>query len=283
MNYLAHFLLDVTAYTAPLSEMMKNRQPFYWCPLHSVCFQSIKDLCCKVPILCPINTAIKKPIWVICDASISGVGAMYGQGPTWQTCRPAGFMSKKFMDSQRNYCVFETETLVMLEALLKWEDKLIGYCIHVVTDHKALEFFKTQRHLSNHQMRWMEYLSCFDFNITYVKGVSNKVADALSHYYKSDTPEDQHQLAEFVNADICIDKLGEDLPLGCKEEAEEMVIRLNAMETCRESARLKEKHETRELEAEEMENAQEPEETEPVQLPKVNPTVIDSRDKGKNL
>ncbi|PBK58742.1 hypothetical protein ARMSODRAFT_853952, partial [Armillaria solidipes] len=111
--------------------------------------------------------------------------------------------------------------------------------------------------LSNRQMRWMEYLSHFDFDITYVKGVSNKVADALSRYYESDTPEDQHHLAEFVNADIRIDKLGEDLPL--------------------------EKRETRELEAEEMENAREPEESEPVQLPKVNPTVIDSRDKGKSL
>ncbi|SJL18178.1 uncharacterized protein ARMOST_21755 [Armillaria ostoyae] len=132
-------------------------------------------------------------------------------------------------------------------------------------------------------MRWMEYLSRFDFDITYVKGVSNKVADALSRYYESDTPEDQHHLAEFVNADIRIDKLGEDIPLGRKEEAEEMVIHLRAMETRRESARLKEKRETRELEAEEMENAWEPEESEPVQLPKVNPTVIDSRDKGKSL
>ena len=80
-----------------------------------------------------------------------------------------------------------------------------------------------------------------------------------------------------------IDKLGEDLPLGHKEEAEEMTIHLNAMEMHRESTHLKEKRETRELEAKEMENAQEPEETKPVQLPKVNPTVINSRDKGKNL
>jgi hypothetical protein len=29
-------------------------------------------------------------------------------------------------------------------------------------------------------MRWMEYLSRFDFDIQYVKGISNKVADSLS-------------------------------------------------------------------------------------------------------
>jgi hypothetical protein len=71
-----------------------------------------------------------------------------------------------------------------LEALLKWEDKLLGYHIHVVTGHKALEFFKMQLRLSGRQMRWMEYLVRFDFDIRYVKGELNKVADTLSWYYE---------------------------------------------------------------------------------------------------
>jgi len=46
---------------------------------------------------------------------------------------------------------YELETLAILEALLKWEDKLMGYEIHIITDHKALEFFKTQSSLMNRQ------------------------------------------------------------------------------------------------------------------------------------
>ena len=111
---------------------------------------------------------------------------MYGQGPSWQKCRPAGFMSKKFTTAQQNYAVHELETLAILEALIKWEDKLIGYKIHVITDHKALEFFKTQSTLTARQRRWMDYMSKFDFDITYVKGELNKVADCLSRYYESD-------------------------------------------------------------------------------------------------
>ena len=76
---------------------------------------------------------------------------MYGQGPEWQTCQPAGFLSKKFSDTQRNYKTFEHETIAILEALLKWEDKLIGRRIHVITDHQALEFFQTQHCLSARQ------------------------------------------------------------------------------------------------------------------------------------
>ncbi len=142
VQYLAAFLLDISVYTGPLMSMTQNGAMFNWHPLHQWCFEMIKDLC-KMPILRPIDPRIDEPIWVICDASKSGVGAMYGQGPTWQSCRPAGFMSKKFTTAQHNYQVHELKTLGILEALLKWEDKLMGYHIHVITDHQALEFFKT--------------------------------------------------------------------------------------------------------------------------------------------
>ena len=57
---------------------------------------------------------------------MSGIGTMYGQDNEWQTCQPAGFMSKKFTLAQINYRVFEMETIAIPEALLKWEDKLLG-------------------------------------------------------------------------------------------------------------------------------------------------------------
>jgi len=107
VQYLAHFLPDVSSYTGPLSAMSKNSQPFAWRLLHDKCFEMIKYICCKTPVLVPVNHDKDDPIWVICDASVSGVGAMYGQGLTWQTCRPAGFMSRKFTDAQRHYRVFD--------------------------------------------------------------------------------------------------------------------------------------------------------------------------------
>ena len=110
-------------------------------------------------------------------------------------------MSKKFTAAQHNYCVFEMETITILKALLKWEDKLLGNRINVVTDHRALKFFKTQRRLSSCQMQWMEYLSRFNFDMQYVKGSSNKVADSQ------------------------LDPEGEDLPWNC-------VVEIHAMTTC---------------------------------------------------
>ena len=107
-------------------------------------------------------------------------------------------MSKKFTMVQQNYTVHELETLAILEALMKWEDKLIGYDICIITDHKALEFFKTQITLMARQHHWMDYMSRFTFDITYIKGELNKVADCLSWYYKSDTIQDVHMYDEYV-------------------------------------------------------------------------------------
>src|ERR1700722_3482531 len=212
VQYLTHFMPDVSAYTGPLAAIQKNGHPFLWKPLHQVCMDNIKALACRTPILRPIDPSSDEPMWVICDASASGIGAIYGQGQTWQTCRPAGFMSKKFMGAQTNYCVFEMETIAILEALLKWEDKLISNQLNVIINHWALEFFETQQQLSSHQMRWMEYLSQFDYDIQYIKGTSNKVADSLSRYYQSNTDEDNHPSYDYVTVDTLLDPEGEDLP-----------------------------------------------------------------------
>ena len=168
----------------------------------------------KVPILKPINPEMDDPIWVVCDTSASGVGAFYGQGKTWENCRPAGFMLHKLKEAQQNYRVFEMEMLAILKALTKWEDKLISQKFMVITDHQSLKFFSRQKHLSGRQARWVEYLSRFDFEVVYVKGQYNIVADCLSRYYSSDLPGETHADHNYVSADLRLDPDRDNLPYG---------------------------------------------------------------------
>ena len=69
---------------------------------------------------------------------------MYGQGKSWDTCRPAGCLSKS---AQHNYHTYEHENLVVLEALIKWEDKLLGRKFTVVT-HAMLKNHTSTRALN---------------------------------------------------------------------------------------------------------------------------------------
>jgi hypothetical protein len=140
-------------------------------------------------------------------------------------------MSKKFSATQINYRVFEMETIAILKALIKWENKLLDRRILVVTNHKALEFFKMQRHLNSRQARWMEFLTQFDFDITYIKGETNLVADALSRYYENDNWDELHKASQYINVDAQLDPEGEDLPWDHFEESRAMRDSIEASHT----------------------------------------------------
>ena len=138
---------------------------------------------------------------------------MYGQGTNQDTCRLAKFLSTQFTSAQHNYHMHKHKTLVVLEALIKWEDKLLGRKFTVVTNHKGLEYFKTQLNLSLRQTRWWEYLSHFNYNTIHVDGTQNQVADSLSRYYEYDTIEDEYPNSEFVRVDKILDPDGDLAPI----------------------------------------------------------------------
>ena len=70
---------------------------------------------------------------------------MYGQGKDWDKCQPAGFLLKKFTSTHHNYHTHKHEIIAVLEALMKWEDKLLSRKFTVVTDHKGLELQDTAK------------------------------------------------------------------------------------------------------------------------------------------
>jgi len=120
-----------------------------------------------------------------------------------------------------NYCTWERELLAILEALMRWEDKLLGLQFTIITDHQALMFFKEAPTRSQRRIRWWEYLSRFDYKIQYLKGDKNLVADALLCYFASDKPGESHGIEHYVNADSHLDPEGDDLSsLRCREVEE---------------------------------------------------------------
>ena len=119
----------------------------------------------------------------------------------------------------------EHETLAVLEALMIWEDKLLGRKFTVVTDHKGLEYFKTQPNLLPRQTRWWEYLSHFNYNTIHVDGTRNQVADSLSRYYEYDTIEDEYPNSKFIKADEILDPDGDLAPVQRFVEIQNQAIR----------------------------------------------------------
>jgi hypothetical protein len=68
---------------------------------------------------------------------------------------------------------------VML-ALKLWRHYLVGRNFELKTNHESLKHLFTQRDLNASQRRWREFMSEYDFGISYIKGKENVVTDALS-------------------------------------------------------------------------------------------------------
>ncbi|SCZ88169.1 BZ3500_MvSof-1268-A1-R1_Chr10-2g02865 [Microbotryum saponariae] len=65
----------------------------------------------------------------------------------------------------------------------EWRIDLLGGHFHILTDHSTLEHFQTQRTvISRRQARWLDTLAEFDYDLQYLPGRENIVADAMSRY-----------------------------------------------------------------------------------------------------
>ena len=56
----------------------------------------------------------------------------------------------------------------------------MGNKFKLVTDHKILKWIFVQPNLNMRQRRWIELLQEYDFDIVYIPGKENVIADALS-------------------------------------------------------------------------------------------------------
>ncbi|KAJ3831171.1 hypothetical protein F5878DRAFT_647874 [Lentinula raphanica] len=117
----------------------------------------------------------------------------------------------------------------------------------------------------------MEYLSRYDFDIHYIKGSTNRIADALpSRYFESDLPNEVHPASEYVNADVQLDKEMDDLP--AQRVIEVQVTRMAA---------LREEEELRDTEAKLLQENQEPDLVNSEgEADGYNPTILESRARG---
>jgi hypothetical protein len=122
-------------------------------------------------------------------------------GKDWKTAKVAAFYSAKLNSAQQNYPVHKVEMLAGVESMLRHRHILQGIHFKWITDHKGLIYLLNQKDLSGGQARWMEKISEFDFEVVYVPGTENVLADALSRMYSNDAPGTVRSDAEYTQHD----------------------------------------------------------------------------------
>jgi hypothetical protein len=67
-----------------------------------------------------------------------------------------------------------------VHALRKWIHYLMGNMFELRTDHNGLKYLFNHPTLNSRKIRWLEFLSEYDFDINHIKLKENKVVDALN-------------------------------------------------------------------------------------------------------
>ncbi|SGY55391.1 BQ5605_C006g04014 [Microbotryum silenes-dioicae] len=185
VQYLRKFINGLAQHTKPLADLTsKNANVrLMWGAEQERHFNAIKAIVTSLPCLKPIDhTDSADPLWVMTDASNVGIGAVLLQGQDWRKAHPVVYWSRQYISAEVNYPTHEQELLAVVDALRQWRVNLMGVHFHVLSDHESLKYLKTQENLSKRQARWVERLADYDFDITYIPGGENTVADAMSRY-----------------------------------------------------------------------------------------------------
>jgi hypothetical protein len=83
-------------------------------------------------------------------------------------------------EHERNYATHDMELAKSVHALKMWRNYLMGRKFELSTDHSGLKYLFGHPTLNSRQVRWLEFLSEYDFDIKHINGKENKVVDALN-------------------------------------------------------------------------------------------------------
>ncbi|MCO5568715.1 hypothetical protein L7F22_022414 [Adiantum nelumboides] len=153
--------------------LTEKEVPFLWGATEVTAFQTLKDKMITGSVL--ILPDLQKSFEVYCDACGRSLGAVL-----MQEDRVIVYESRLFSKPEMTAQIYEKELLEVIHALSQWRHYLLGADFNVFTDHQSLRYFLSQKQLLETQMRWANILSQLHFQIVYVQGQKNVVADALS-------------------------------------------------------------------------------------------------------
>ena len=179
-NFYRRFIRDFSKLAKPLTGLTKKDTPFDWTSACQSAFDNLKKMVTEAPILAHYKQGLSTIVETdSSDYLSSGVFSQLGKDGL---LHPVAFFSKNLNLAECNYEIYDKELLAIIRCFEQWRPELeaTGIPIKVITDHKSLEYFMTTKKLSRRQARWAEFLSGFNFVISYTPGRENGKANLLT-------------------------------------------------------------------------------------------------------
>ncbi|KAL4136459.1 hypothetical protein QTP88_008007 [Uroleucon formosanum] len=181
IGYYRKFIKDFSKKAKPLTNLLKQNQPFIWSDSCEDSFLFFKNILTNEPIL--QHPDFDRPFIVTTDASNTAIGAILSQGKIG-TDLLITYASRTLNKAEKNYNTTEKELLAIVWAVKQFRPYLYGRKFTVVTDHKPLTWLFGVKDPGARLVRWRLQLEEFDYDVIYKPGTQNTNSDALSRISK---------------------------------------------------------------------------------------------------
>ena len=173
-GYYRKFMKNYAKVALPLTKLLKNDTKFEWGEEQENAKQTLITILTEGPILQTPKEGI--PLVLHTDASDVAIGAALSQEG-----KPIAFLSKKFSETEQRWSTYDKELFAVVHAFRIWECYLKnGLTFKHFSDNAAVSNIQNQAVLRPKQGRWIQFLEEFDCESTFLSGLNNVVADALS-------------------------------------------------------------------------------------------------------
>ncbi|UYV84822.1 hypothetical protein LAZ67_X003634 [Cordylochernes scorpioides] len=210
VNVYNKFIPDYARLRTPLNNLLKKDVTWDWDDKCQKAFTSLKESLTQHPVLHLYKDEL--PCQVYCDASTLGIAGVLKQVHSAGKAYPVQYFSRALRVHERNYTISELECLAIVESVEKFRVYLMGRKFTIFSDHHALQWLKTIKNPSGRLFRWSLRLSCYEYEVRYIKGSLQHEADLLSRNpfcgFLDATIIKNHQLTPSGESKLTIDRNG---------------------------------------------------------------------------
>ena len=131
-----------------------------------------------------------RPFRLHCDASTDGLGATLEQEQPDGSIRPIVYISRATLFNERNWTPMELEAGCVVRSIRRLRRYLFSVFFLIFTDHECLQQISKIDDSKPRIERWMEFISVYNYHLSYRRGRDNANADILSRLLILPTTED---------------------------------------------------------------------------------------------
>ena len=179
VNFVSIFCSELQKLLKPIYELTQKGRPFVWRNKQQKAFDEIKSRLLKPPVLSMPDKRGRFLLYL--DTSKYATGSALYQV---QNGRPKliAYASKRMPEAARNYSITELEMCSLAINIASFAHLLKRVDFDAMVDHLAItHIIKSKMEpATNRIKRLLEVLSCYSFNLYYMKGKDMILSDFLS-------------------------------------------------------------------------------------------------------